>query len=206
LYWTGAVPGRLGERDAEDPALPRIESVSPRPMKGRRSVGHGQTLCKMIASLYAWQITERDPSRISEHLEEKRCQTARTPTPKPPPDEIISSALRGNVARVPPVFIAMTDNDLIIEKIAREIFDRDGAGCVMIARERADIERRLGDPESAATWHRIAASIERISHEELVQSEAKTLAKQRGLDWRQLSVSQRSELRRTVRQDMHHKR
>jgi len=50
----------------------------------------------------------------------------------------------------------------IVERVAREMLDRDGAEARGIARERAELDDRLGDRRSAAMWFFIPEEIDRL--------------------------------------------
>ena len=52
------------------------------------------------------------------------------------------------------------DGMSVVERIARELLDRDGTEAAGIARERAELEERLGDVRSAIVWRYIADEIE----------------------------------------------
>jgi hypothetical protein len=48
------------------------------------------------------------------------------------------------------------------QAIANEMAVRDGARAAHLARERADLERQIGDLQSAAVWRFIAEELDRI--------------------------------------------
>jgi len=50
----------------------------------------------------------------------------------------------------------------IVERMAREMLDRDGAEARGIARERAELDEQLGDRRSAAKWFFISEEIDRL--------------------------------------------
>jgi len=55
----------------------------------------------------------------------------------------------------------MSANELsLVEKVARELVNRDGAGALRLARDRAELDEKLGGLRSATVWRYIADEIE----------------------------------------------
>ena len=54
------------------------------------------------------------------------------------------------------------DENLAINQVACEMFDRDGADAISIAREYADVEGRIGNTKAAVRWRFIANAIEQM--------------------------------------------
>lgn len=51
----------------------------------------------------------------------------------------------------------------VVERVARELLTRDGAGASRLARERAELDEKLGDIRSATVWRYIVAEIEYLN-------------------------------------------
>ena len=54
------------------------------------------------------------------------------------------------------------DENAAIERIAKELLDRNGAAAPRLARARADAEGSQGNLQSAVRWRFIADAIERM--------------------------------------------
>ena len=56
----------------------------------------------------------------------------------------------------------MSDDDDLVEQVAREYVQRHGRDSLPILRERADMAEELGDVFSAEAWREIADAAERM--------------------------------------------
>jgi len=55
-----------------------------------------------------------------------------------------------------------SDDDLLVEQVAREMLDLYGADALPVLRERADRAEEVGDELAAKAWRDIADAAERI--------------------------------------------